>query len=144
MARRASGTQAIDPTKIPVTRVNTVEELSDQSVACGTLGRHVGFGATDPIATPNGEWGEDTNAQNVTWVCSCNRWRTDVIDEDTGKKLTKQAAYGGGELLYAGGRLPQEECRVEFMRRLRERQRAAMKASKTRAAFRSVEGSAGA
>jgi hypothetical protein len=140
MARRASGTQAIDPTKVPVTRVQTVHDLSDPSVACGTMGRHIGFGATDPIVKPNHGWGEGTNAQDVTWVCSCGRWRTDVINEDTGEKLTKQAAYGGGELLYEGGRLPQETCRVEFMRRMRERQRRAAKVAATRATFKSVDG----
>jgi hypothetical protein len=116
-------TQAHDPAHAHETRVNSVTDMSDASVACAALGRHIGFGVEDPLREPQDGWGEATKAERWTHVCMCGRRRAEVVDTTTGTILSRTMQYGGGELLYSGKRPPRDDARREYAVRMNRRRR---------------------
>lgn len=116
-------TQAFDPARASETRVNSLTDMSDESVTCAALGRHVGFGLEDPLRETQEGWGEATKAERWTFVCTCGRWRAEVVDTVTGQILSRTKQYGGGELLYSGKRPPRDDARKEYAVRMTRRRR---------------------
>lgn len=82
----------------PNKRVGSIADLPMESLRCAAAGRHVGFWLNDPTMKKVGGWGP-LNSWEVTWQCDCERWKTEVVDRDTGEKLTRTPNYGGGVLL---------------------------------------------
>jgi hypothetical protein len=104
-----------------VRRVESIHDLPDASIACSALGRHIGFGHEDPIIRKADGW-INADAQYVEYHCGCTRWRYEVIDANTGERLTPVPVYGGGYLLWSKVSLTRAEARVEYIRRVRARQ----------------------
>jgi hypothetical protein len=112
----------------PDRRVKTVYELPDESLRCAAAGRHLGFFDEDdnpPSMKPAKGWGA-LNAWEVTYHCYCGRWKTEVVDLDTGETLSRGPQYGGGVLLLipeegATGGVHHREAKRHWLNRLRER-----------------------
>jgi hypothetical protein len=103
-------------------RVRGLADLPMESLRCSAAGRHVGFWLNDPTMKKVGGWGR-LNSWEVHWRCECGRTKTEVIDRDTGEKLTRSADYGGGVLLdipeggYTGG-VSHADALAEWLRRV--------------------------
>lgn len=114
----------------PDRRVKHVEDLPDESLRCAASGFHRGF--YDEEQNPPREkdapgWG-DLNAIEVTFTCYCDRWKREVIDGDTGERLSRSVEYGGGTLLWiseegAAGGVNRHLAKLVWLRRSRERAR---------------------
>lgn len=133
-------TQAFDPAHAGETRVHSLTDMSDESVTCAALGRHIGFGLEDPIREPQDGWGEAVKAERWTFVCQCGRWRSEVVDTTTGEILSRTARYGGGELLYSGKRPPRTDARKEYAVRMNRRRRSRKKQRKVTELFQAPAG----
>src|SRR6478736_5504560 len=84
-----------------VKRVATVTDLPVESLACAAVGRHLGFLNDVRVATESNQlWGA-LDARRVVYRCDCGRIKEEVIDWDTGERLSRSVQYSGGTLTYA-------------------------------------------
>jgi hypothetical protein len=112
----------------PDRRVKHVEDLPDESLRCAASGRHLGFYDDEqnpPSMKEAPGWGP-LNSWEVLYRCYCGRWKTEVIDMDTGERLSRSVQYGGGVLLWipeegAVGGVNQRLAKLVWLRRIRER-----------------------
>lgn len=103
-----------------VQRVASIWDLPDLSLRCAALGRHVDFGADDPVLRDAPGWGP-RRAVEVRYSCGCGRWKREVVDADTGETLTRAAEYGGGVLLWSGISPTRAEARAVYLGRVHAR-----------------------
>ena len=99
-----------------VKRVATVVDLPDDALACAAVGRHLGFLDDVRVATESNQlWGE-LDARRVVYRCHCSRIKEEVIDWDTGERLSRSVQYSGGTLTYAPA--DQREAKKEMLHRI--------------------------
>jgi hypothetical protein len=98
-----------------VTRVGRVEDLPDESIQCYARGHR--FDDDGPALAVTG-WGP-VNAAEIRSSCDCGRRRREVLDADTGERLTS-SDYTGSVMLAPGSDFPKAAARLEWLRRRRE------------------------
>lgn len=107
------------------TRVSRIDDLPDESVRSYAFGHQW----VDELPRDVAGWGEGVDAQEFRFTCSCGRWKREVLDAHDGDRLVQD--YGGGTMLFPGSDFPKHLAKIEWLRRVRAKAKAAERRRRT-------------